>query len=185
MASRAMVRRPVRSRKGKAHTGGQRSFSASIEAFAKRSLEDIEFIFKEAAQRVIEEMQRVGPSVARPGGGAGGRMPVDLGFLRASLVATLNQPTTGLTVPSSDVQSYRYDEGQVSLVILAARLGDSIYAVYTAAYARRMEYGFTGKDSLGRDYDQGGYGFVRLAAQQWQDIVGAVVREAKQRRGET
>lgn len=171
-----------RSRKSKATPYGQKSFSASIEKWAKATMEDVENVFKEAAQRVIEKMQTVGPSKARPGGGAGGHMPVDTGFLRASLVASLNSPTTGITVAPKDVGAHQYNEGQVSLVILSARLGDSIYAVYTAAYARRLEYGFFGVDSLGRQYNQGGYGFVRLAAQQWPKIVEEVVKEAKRRR---
>jgi len=157
-------------------------WAAQIKSWSKATEEDLGKIFRESAQRVIEEMQRVGPSVANPGGGEGGNLPVDLGFLRASLTAKLNAPETGITVPPSDTQSYQYNEGAISLIILSAKLGDSIFAVYTAAYARRLEYGFNGTDSLGRSYNQSGYGFVRLAAAQWPTIVKRVVAEVKARR---
>jgi hypothetical protein len=167
-------------RGGKATPYGQTNFAASVKAWSDLTLVALENIFRESAQRVIEKMQEVGPSKARGGGGTG-HMPVDLGFLRASLIATLNNPASGLTTPPSRTGTYAYDEGQVSLIILAAQLGDSIFAVYTAAYARRMEYGFTGTDSLGREYNHEGYGFVRLAAQQWETIVQDVVKEARSR----
>lgn len=157
------------------------SFSAQIKAFRDKTVDKLELVFKESVQRVIALMQEPGPSKARGGPGGPGKLPVDLGFLRASLVATLNSPTTGIQVPSSDVGVYAYNEGSVQLIILAAKLGDSVYAVYTAAYARRIEYGFVGVDSLGREYNQDGYGFVRLAASQWQNVVSEVAAEAARR----
>lgn len=165
---------------GKAYAFGQGTFTAQIEQWAGMTQDNIRSVFQESAVRVIEKMQEVGPSVARGGGGAG-HMPVDLGFLRASLIASLNTPSNKVATPPSRTGAYSYDEGQVSLIILAAQLGDSIFAVYTAAYARRMEYGFTGTDSLGREYNHEGYGFVRLAAQQWGSIVAEVVKDAKSR----
>lgn len=160
---------------------GQRSFSAQIDEWVAATEVRMLAVFRESAQRVIAEMQKVGPSVANPDGGVGGNMPVDTGFLRASLLATLNSPATEMTFKDSDVEVYTWQEGQVQLVILGAKIGDVIYAVYTASYARRMEYGFSGTDSLGREYNQEGYGFVRLASQKWQDIVSAVAAEAKAR----
>jgi hypothetical protein len=46
-------------------------------------------------------------------------------------------------------------------------------------YARRLNYGFTGTDSLGRQYNQRGYFFVDLAAQRWQQIVTANVNRLR------
>lgn len=158
--------------------GTKKSFTAQIDEWVGAQEKLLQQIFIAAALRVIEEMQRVGPSKKNPGG-AGGHMPVDTGFLRASLVATLNTPSSAVTVPSENVTAVTANVGQVEMIVLAAKLGDSIYAVYTAAYARRMEYGFVGTDALGREFNQSGYGFVRLAAEQWPNLVKEVVAKAK------
>lgn len=162
----------------------QLSFAAQVDEWCQATEARMLAVFRESAQRVIAEMQKVGPSVRNPGGGAGGNMPVDTGFLRASLMTTLNNPSTEVKFKDSAVGVQVWDEGAVQLVILSAKIGDSVYAVYSAAYARRMEYGFSGTDSLGRTYNQSGYGFVRLAAQKWQTIVQEVVRDAKSRVGQ-
>lgn len=173
----------------------QQNFSATIDNWVdvvvpERAL----WVFRTAAQRVIEQMQTVGPSVAstkasiadgigkgrgkrkRQGpvtaAGEGGHMPVDTGFLRASLIATLNAPNEGIRFKPENVDAFSYADGQVSMTILGARIEDVIYAVYTANYARHVEYGANGR---------AGYGFVRLAAQNWQMVVDEVVQEAKAR----
>lgn len=161
----------------------QLSFDAQVDDWVRKTEARMLAVFRESAQRIILEMQKVGPSVKNPGGGAGGAMPVDTGFLRASLMTTLNNPDTTVKFKDDAIGAYVWQEGSVQLVILAARIGDSIYAVYTASYARRMEYGFSGTDSLGRTYNQSGYGFVRLAAQKWKQVVEEVVRDAKARVG--
>lgn len=61
---------------------------------------------------------------------------------------------------------------------------DSLYAeVYSALeYARRQEYGFTGTDSLGRQYDQAGSFFMSKAAKKakktFNKRIGGAVRRA-------
>lgn len=124
----------------------------------------MEAVFKESAQRVF---QQVLLPVAR-----GGNMPVDTGFLRASFRTTLNEPTMTLTFRKGPSGSFSL--APPALTIASARLGDTIYGVFTANYARYVEYG-TSRMS--------GRGFVRLAAQQWQRIVREVSREAQTRAG--
>jgi len=155
-------------------------FFAQVDEWCTQAEDRLLWIFMEAVQRVISKMQEVGPSKARGGQGTG-HMPVDTGYLRSSLVVQLNNLSATKTVKPKDVQAFAYDDSQVSMVIVAAKLGDSIYAAYTAAYARRLEYGFSGTDSAGRTVNQEGYAFVRLAVQQWQSIVNEVVAEAKSR----
>lgn len=155
-------------------------FVARVDEWCTQMEDRLLWVFIEAVQRVIAKMQQVGPSKARGGQGTG-HMPVDTGFLRASLIVELNTLSATKTVPPKDVESFEYNDSQVSMIILGARLGDSIYAAYTAAYARRLEYGFSGTDALGRTFNQEGYAFVRLAVQQWQSIVDEVVKEAKAR----
>lgn len=139
----------------------QQSFAAQVDAWVAKTKERTEAVFKESAQRVLAEAQK--PV------GAGGNMPVDTGFLRASLQATINAPVAAVTFRTEGQQ---YDAASVALVIAGAQLGDTIYGVYTANYARYVEYGSRGR---------AGRGFVRLAAQQWPQIVSQVVAEAKSR----
>jgi len=144
----------------------QESFSASVNKWVAKSERRIETVFKEAAQDVISEMQEVGPSVANPDSHGTGHMPVDTGFLRASLQASLNSPAPAMTFRPPDAKSVKYDPSPVALVIAGAQLGQTIYATYAAAYAPRME---------------ARYGFVRLAAQNWQSIVDRRARIVKRR----
>ena len=112
---------------------------------------------------------------------AGGNLPIELGFLRASLMAsTAAMPPTKDTKPERGV-TYAYSPAEVNTVISNAKLGDTIYFGFTANYARRMEYGFNGVDSLGRYYEQRGFGFVRKGAMNWQDIVARNARRLAQR----
>lgn len=105
-------------------------------------------------------------------------MPVDTGFLRASLLASTSaMPSIDKgKVPAEGARPGQYveDATQIELVINGAKLGDPLYFGFTAAYAAVMEYG-TG--SLPP------YAFVRTAAQGWQAIVARKEREIMQRMG--
>ena len=144
----------------------QGSFAASVGAWVAETKQRTLAVRNEAAQRIVEEMQTPGPSVAYPGGGQGGHLPVDSGFMRASLIAI-----NGVSLPSQRMnpggeQKYTYDDGQTSLVIADAAITDTLTFVYSAAYARKMEEK---------------YAFVRLAAQNWQRVVTEVVADVKSR----
>lgn len=139
------------------------SFAASVDAWVQATKERAEVVFKESAQRVVSEMQT--PV------GAGGNMPVDTGYLRASLTAsTSSMPTLREGAAPSEGQKYTYDGGQIALVIAGADLGQTVYVGYVANYARHQEYGSNGR---------AGRGFVRLAAARWGQIVAEVTAEAK------
>jgi hypothetical protein len=102
--------------------------------------------------------------------GAGGNMRVDTGFLRASIRVSLSempQIDPGSKPPAdAGPGSIPYDENVAVLVIAQAQVGQTIYAGYTASYAPYVENRF---------------GFVRLAAMEWQSIVRDVTQEAKAR----
>jgi hypothetical protein len=163
-----------------------KGFSNAVIRFKDVTIAKIEAVFRQAAMEVIEEMQRVGPSMhskigpgdkkqgGTPSGGQGGHMPVDTGFLRASLVVSLNSPARSVTNNPGQVGAFTYNEGTTSGIILAAQFGDLIYAVYTANYARHVEYGAQGRP---------GYGFVRLAVQNWPKIVDKVARRVRAQAG--
>lgn len=118
------------------------TFTAQIKAFADRTQEKIEAVVKQSAQEVF--------SIAQTPKAQGGRMPVDTGFLRNSLIASLNGSTVG-----GGADAY-------VLAVAGAELGDTIFAGWTANYARFMEYG-TSKTPANF--------FMLSAAQQWQAIV--------------
>lgn len=143
----------------------QQDFTAQVTAWVRKTERRMEAVFKESTQRVF--------TLVRTPVGAGGNMPVDTGFLRASFIASLNAPVEEITFNVDKSGSFGFSDGPVSLVIANAHLGQTIYGVFTASYARPVEYGANGRP---------GRGFVRLAAQQWPAIVQKVSREAQARR---
>lgn len=150
----------------------QSSFSAQVSAWAAKSEARMTAVFRDAAQSVAEDVKKTIPN--------GGKMPIDTGFLRASLMASTAQMPTLDDSPEKD-KSYPDDNAQIELVIAGAQLGQTIYLGFTAVYARRLEYGFTGTDSLGRTYNQQGLGFVRKSAQKWPLIVKESATKIKAR----
>lgn len=173
----------------------QRSFSAQVSEWVKETRERRDAVYQESTRRVIAVAQEPGPSkattqraiavgaglgklkangsrgvnrrqfgpIANPGGS--GNMPIDSGFLRASLVVVKGSDLPPLRPNPPEGKTFTYDPGQVDLVIAECAITDPITAAYTAAYARRIEYS--------------GYRFVALAAQQWSRIVDEVAREAE------
>lgn len=168
------------------------NFAASVDDWTKQATARLEAVFRMSVQDVVAEMQRVGPSVASTRaaiaagkgvgpaapGGEGGRMPVDTGFLRASLRVTVGAPAPLATGGDRD-GPVAYNPEAYALTIASLQIGDVVFAAYTAVYARRVNYGFTGTDNLGRSFSQRGYHFVDLAAQKWQQIVTANVAKLR------
>lgn len=129
----------------------RKPFAAQIAELAGKTLEQQRAVLSASVQDVIEAAQL---PVAQ-----GGRMPVDTGFLRNSLVSELN--------------GSKVAEGAEGYTLVSAQIepGDTARFGWTAEYAMRMEYGFVGEDSLGRTFNQQGKFFVEGAAAQWQGIV--------------
>ncbi|EJU14119.1 hypothetical protein LH128_05153, partial [Sphingomonas sp. LH128] len=83
--------------------------------------------------------------------------------------------------------------GSFSAGIGAIKPGETVYIGWTAAYARRMNFGYVGTDSAGRYYgsaqavittgysNRSGYGFAEAAAAKWPAILAEQV--AKLRKG--
>lgn len=138
-------------------------FSASVSSWIAESVERTEAVFKESAQDVIEAANR--PQ------GKGGNMPVDTGFLRASVRLSLEGPITAIIEGEGGTpQPIDY-----TATIANAQIGDTLHAAWTAKYARRINFGFSGEDSLGRSYSYPGTQFLGLALQKWPQIVNANV----------
>lgn len=93
----------------------------------------------------------------------GGRVPVKTGNLARSVVVDNKPPQIieGLA------------KGDYSLGVAAIKPGDVTYIGWQAKYSRRQNYGFVGADSLGRVYNQAGFGFAEATAAKWPAIVRA------------
>lgn len=140
-----------------------RTFAADVSAIMKGYERDMLNVARQSIQEVV--------AIAQTPRAKGGRMPVDTSFLRNSLASGLNG-TFGIPDPISYV-----------FAIAGMKLGDVARFAWTAEYARRIELGFSGADSLGRVYEQGGAGFVSAAAANWQNIVSRnAIRVSSRRR---
>lgn len=135
------------------------TFAGTISAWAVQERDRMEAIFHTAAQTAYTEL--------RTTVNQGGRLPHDTGNLRRSFMAsTAPIPSRG------DDQTEFPDYGPESEMVIAnAPLGSTIHIGSQAAYAARMNYGFVGTDSLGRVYNQAGFGFLDAAQQRWPQIV--------------
>lgn len=107
----------------------------------------------------VQELAKVASTTVAEGG----RVPVKTGNLARSVVVDNKPPTVieGLAT------------GDYSLGIANIRPGETVYIGWQAKYAKRQNYGFVGTDSLGRTYNQSGFGFAENAAAQWPRIVAA------------
>lgn len=145
------------------------SFSAAVDAWCKKTEDRMTRIWKQSTQDVINEAQKTV--------GAGGRMRVDTGFLRASgRASTSEMASINPSARPQEGQRYSFDEGEVATVIASAELGMTIYFGYTASYAGYREYGANGQPPDA---------FVRTAAAQWQPIVSKNIARAKQIAGQS
>jgi len=80
--------------------------------------------------------------------------PVVTGNLVGSWYAAINGPPSGIEGAQSD------PIGSMNSVANTLSKGQRLYVGNVAPYARRVEYGFVGEDSLGRSYNQPGRHFV-------------------------
>lgn len=140
-------------------------FSAQVANWTKKTKTAQEHIFRMSVQKLADEILL--PKER------GGNMPVDTGNLRRSLLAS----TSAMPAIRTGAETFADNAGQIALVIAGASANDTLYLGFQAVYARRMEYGFIGEDSLGRNYNQAGNNFVSLAVQKWQQIVDKAVKE--------
>lgn len=147
----AGVLAPWRGRGSGVATYEHLTFAAAIEKIKERTAEKLTALVRQCSQDVIADAQT---PVA-----AGGRMPVDTGFLRNSLTTSLNG---GGGVEGGDNYVAKIAE---------AEPGDIIDARWTAEYAAAVEYGHAAP------YDAGGplivqpRFYARGAVEKWPQIV--------------
>lgn len=140
-----------------------KSFSASISAWASATPKRIEAVHKRSLEKLAVEMTRTKAE--------GGNVPVDTGNLYRSLVAS----TSGM--PS--ISNQRSAGSNATAVIATLSTSQPVWFGYTAEYARRLNFGMVGADSLGRVYNQNGNHFVERAIAMWPQIVDESAREVQ------
>lgn len=134
------------------------TFSAVVGGWAHDVKGALEVIFKESCQELVAQLNTL--------------VPVDTGFLRASLRAsTTAMPVLALENPGG---AFVADAGEITLVIAGADIGDTIYLGYTANYGAFVHYGANG---------HAGRPWVDMVAQRWAQIVAAKSAEVKARLG--
>ena len=134
------------------------AFDKQVTAWVRKSEQRLTATYRQSIQDLVEEAQE--PR------GSGGNMPKDTGFLQNTGDAALNRLPVGETEPPEGVESFTWDAEAALLTIAQAQLGDTVYFGWSAVYANRME-------EL--------YGFARLAAQNWPQIVNKAARTIEQR----
>lgn len=137
--------------------------TVSIGEWAKQTQERIEAVHKRSIELLAEEMIRTKPN--------GGRLPVDTGNLaRSQLASQTAMPKTS---------EGPFNGSNVGAVVATMDVAKPIFIGMQAVYARRMEFGYVGADSLGRIYNQQGNYFVAGAIAQWPQIVAAAMADVK------
>ena len=94
--------------------------------------------------------------------------PIDTGYLRSSL--TVGKNGSFPAGPRAEYGSV-YNDTSALDVIGTLKLGDKITMGYSSSYAMRVNYGFTGYDSLGRYYSQAGRFWVEAISSQYVSIM--------------
>ena len=140
-------------------------FADFVDQWTRQSEARMLAVFKRAVELLADEL-----ALSRPNGG---RVPYKTGNLARSLLAQIG------AMPSQGGPDAKYAGSDVGAVVATAMLGDAISLGYQANYARRMNYGFVGTDSLGRLYNQTGAGFVEYAASIWPILVGLAAEEIR------
>lgn len=141
------------------------SFTAQVKGWTEKAKRNETLVFKQAAQTLVDAVLLTKHS--------GGNMPIDTGNLRRSLLAS----TSSMPQVKQGVQEFPDNGGHIQLTIAGAQPTDTLYFGFQATYAMRMEYGFTGQDSLGRTYNQSGNRFVGLAVDRWQEFVDGAAKK--------
>lgn len=97
---------------------------------------------------------------------AGGRMPVDTGYLRSSAQVSVNVSNTHMAdIPDPDA-TYSFDGAALANDIASARVGDTLYLTFAAPYAYAQEMGTSRHPANA---------FLRTAAANWHAHVEAAV----------
>lgn len=138
------------------------TFAASLAQFANMTKQNIRYCLNEGVQDVVEAM--LTPQQAISAGATTferGKIPVDTSALINSL--TINGEAAGAE-PTVDLQGGGIDTFE-----------------FQTPYAARIEFGFTGTDSAGRQFNQAGRFFVTDNAPKFVDGVARAAAEVSKK----
>ena len=139
-----------------------KNFNGKINKFVANTEQLMLDVTKNALQDLIEDATRPVK--------AGGRMPVDTGFLRLSGTGAINEIPKGETkgrqrLPGEVGEIYKSNpSGSVASVLAKLKLGDTFYYGWTARYAIYQEF----KN-----------GFLVSACAKWQNFIDNSIRKLK------
>jgi len=151
-------------------------FSQQVEAFTRKVEARFRAVVRESVQETVSKAQRVAiKSDASPEAilqsaleGGNGRMRVDTGFLRASILAAVgNIPSGQSDNPGKEkfaIGKYVGEPVGVTLLKWDPYRGETLYIGWTAHYAKYREA-----------YD----GFMRGAIEQWDVTVAKALKKAE------
>lgn len=140
-----------------------KDFKASIDKWVADTEDKIMAVVKNSIEDLVEDANKPVK--------AGGRMPVDTGFLRASSASAINHLPEGETrgrhrKKNENGVIYPYDSSVSLLGVLPKfKMGDVFYFGWTAEYANKMNIK---------------YGFLDSACQKWADFINNNVRRLKE-----
>lgn len=136
-------------------------FGVTVDAWVRKTEQRMLAVFRESVQRLTSN--------------AIARTPVDTGYLKSSVVASLQQmPQVNPNAKGVAGSSYSVDVGAIATVLAGAKIGDVAYIGWVASYGPIIEAGHS---------KQAPAGFVRVSALEWPRIVSEVTQEAKGRAG--
>ena len=140
-----------------------KTFTAQLSDIMDLTVEAMEYTMRQSISDVL-----VGAQTTQDGFGQGatsfveGKLPVDSSDLLKSLTVD------GASAPAD-----------FALKIGNLEIGDTMEFAWTMPYARRVNSGFTGTDSLGRTFDMPGRFFVDFNAAKFPDHVKKRANEVR------
>lgn len=141
------------------------SFADGVSAWCSETEDRLLAVFRRAVVLLAQELTKTVDE--------GGTLPKVTGNLMRSLLAQIG------SMPLQGGPEERYAGSDVGAVVAQALLGSAIYLGFQAVYARRMNFGFAGEDSLGRTYNQAGRHFIERAAALWPQCVKQAMQDVK------
>lgn len=140
-------------------------FHDLIDSWTKETEQRMTAVWRQSIDDLAEVMNRTRAN--------GGRLPHLTGNLMRSLLASTS------AMPATGEPGAQYAGTDIGLTTSGLQLDQTIWIGYQAIYARRLNYGFVGEDSLGRNYNQAGAHFVEGAIAEWPNIVRMAVSKIK------
>lgn len=142
-----------------ARRGTTRGFLQSVNKWTKETEERSEEAYQNGALDFFDALSAA--------------TPVDTGNLRNSLIAQVGDNISTVTGPGNTSSDSTYRSGAEDSIrnIMNLKLGDKVSYVYLAPYFRRLNYGLSGFDSLGRYYNQSGRFWVEQVGSQYRSIM--------------